>query len=96
MLRTDLPMWMPFQKKYERARRFQREQMGLSPEEEACNGEGAGDESMPEIEQPSIREQMEKGDMGAMLLSAFLTLFLPCILIIGIMVLLAFWIFGIL
>ena len=88
-------MWMPFQKKYERARRFQREQMGLPPEEEACSGEGAGDESMPEIEQPSIREQMEKGDMGAMFLSAFLTLFLPSVLIIGVIVLLAFLLFGI-
>lgn len=88
-------MWMPFQKKYERARRFQREQMGLPPEEEARRGKGTEDEQMPEIEQPSIREQMEKGDMGAMLLSAFLTLFLPCVLIIGVLVLLAFWIFGI-
>ena len=82
-------MWMPFQKKYERARRFQREQMGLPPEEETSKGRA--DEELPPDSQ-----QMEKGDMGAMLLSAFLTLFLPCILIIGIIVLLAFWIFGIL
>ena len=86
-------MWFPFQKKLERARRFQREQLGLPPEDDKERRDG--EEDLPEVEQPPISEQMEKGDMGAMFLSAFLTLFLPSMLILGLLVLLAFWIFGV-
>ena len=88
-------MWFPFQKKLERARRFQREQLGLDPEEGKDKQNDGSDDPGIEIEHPPISEQMEKGDLGALFLSAFLTLFLPSMLILGLIVLLACWIFGV-
>lgn len=85
-------MWMPFQKKFDRARRFQRGQRGLPPEEARSRSDGEEDPAL-EVEETPISEQMEKGDMGAMLLAAFFTLFLPSMLIIGVMVLIAFLLF---
>ena len=40
--------------------------------------------------------EMEKSDVPAMLLAAFLTIFLPCILILAVLVLLVLALFGVL
>ena len=67
---------MLFQSRIDRARRLQRELRGLDkPEDEAEEKEGALEE-LP-IEKPTIRDEMEKGDMAAMLLAGLISVFLP-------------------
>lgn len=56
---------MMYEKRLERARKLQREQRGL---EEEYNGE--------KLYEPSLEDELEKGDMAALVVSAILT-FLP-------------------
>jgi hypothetical protein len=72
---------MMFEKKLERARQVQREQRGLDQKEqtEDYNGE--------KLYEPSIHEEMEKGDMFALMVSGVLTILpvaaLALLLVIG-------------
>ena len=73
---------MQFENKIQRARRAQRQALGLDqPEAEQARRSG----EMPKL---------ERGDLFAMLFSAFCTLFLPCVLVLVGMVLLVAWMLG--
>jgi hypothetical protein len=76
---------MLFQGRFERARSLQRRLRGL-PEDgtEAVNEEDRSGE-MP-IEKPSIREELEKGDLFAMILAGILSVFLPAAAILAAMI----------
>ena len=69
-----------FEKRLERARALQRERRGLT------------DEEQPEQQ---LSEQIEKGDMFAMLLSSLLTLFLPAVLVLLALALFVCFLFGV-
>ena len=73
---------MLFEKRFQRARRVQREATGLDREEEQ------------ERRRQQDEEKLEKGDWLAMLLSSFLTLFRPAVGILGLLVLIAYLLFG--
>ena len=75
---------MLFQGRLDRARNLQRRQRGL-PEEgkEAENEEGLSEE-LP-IEKPSLREEMEKGDLFAMIVAGLLSVFLPAAAVLGLL-----------
>ncbi len=60
---------MMYEKRLERARKLQREQRGL---EEEYNGE--------QLYEPSLEDELEEGDMPALVISAILT-FLPIAII---------------
>ena len=62
---------MLFQKKLDRARELRRERMGLDEEEENI-----------EIERPPLKDEIEKGDMAAMLVSGCLTILPVCLLVL--------------
>ena len=74
---------MLFQNRFNRARNLQRRQRGL-PEEgkEAENEEGLTEE-MP-IEKPSLSEEMGKGDLFAMILAGFISVFLPAAAVLAV------------
>ena len=65
---------MLFQKRFDRARSLQRRMRGLTEEEDAVR---ENEEFLPE--KPEIKEELEKGDMFAMITAAFLTVFLPAV-----------------
>ena len=67
---------MLFQSRIDRARRLQRELRGLDKSEAEAD-EKEGDPEAIDIEEPTIRDEMEKGDMAAMLLAGLLSVFLP-------------------
>ena len=73
---------MLFEGKMQRARRVQREATGLDQEEEQ------------ERRRQQPDEKLEKGDLFAMLFSAFFTLFLPAAAVLGAVVGLAYLILG--
>lgn len=73
---------MLFEKRFQRARDTQRHASGLDREEERLRRE------QQEEEKP------EKGDWFAMLFSAFYMLFLPAVGVLGLMVLVAYLVFG--
>lgn len=73
---------MLFQGRFDRARSLQRRQRGLPEEgEEAENEEGLSDQ-LP-IEKPSIREEMERGDLFAMIAAGMISVFLPAAAILA-------------
>lgn len=58
---------MLFQDKYDRAREYQKKQMGEQhPEYEEYTGE--------KLYEPTVSEQMEKGDMWAMIVAGWITI----------------------
>ncbi len=73
---------MLFEGRLQRARRVQREATGLDKEEEQ------------ERRRQQPEEKTEKGDLFAMLFSAFYMLFLPAIAVLGAVVGLAYLILG--
>lgn len=82
---------MLLHQKMERARKAQRIRQGL--ERDPSEPREPGEELQPEIEEPKVSENLEKGDLPALLLSGLLTLFLPAVLILlglGALVLLIF------
>ena len=84
---------MLFQGRLDRARRLQRAQRGLSQEGDRAREPGEAD--VPGPERPAPREEMEKGDLFAMLLAGLLTVFLPAAGILALVVGLACLLFGI-
>jgi len=76
---------MLFEGRIKRARRLQREQRDL-PEDESTPTEDA-------IERPPLREEMEKGDLFAMLVAGLYTVFVPAAAILLLMVGVAYVIF---
>jgi hypothetical protein len=73
---------MLFEGKFRRARDTQRRASGLDQEEEQ------------ERRRQQEEEKTEKGDWFAMLFSAFYMLFLPAVGILGVIVLIAYLVFG--
>ena len=78
---------MLFQHRLDRARDWQRRQRGLDKEPEELEGEDLR-------ETPALHEEMEKGDLPAMLLAGFLTVFLPAVAVLGLVVGVACLLFG--
>ena len=76
---------IPFRNKFERAREYQRKQLGL---------DGPEGEKKDSWEQE--RPKLERGDRFAMILSAGLTLFLPAVLILLLLGGLVLLLFGVL
>ncbi len=72
---------MLFQKKLDRARELQRERRGLDDEEKNI-----------EIERPPLKDEMEKGDMAAMLVSGCFTI-LPVALLVLLLLCGGAWLF---
>ncbi len=87
---------MLFQKRLDRARNLQRRQRGLPELGEENKSVSPDEEELVEIERPSPADEMEKGDMFALMLSGFLTIFLPAALILTALALLVCWMFGLL
>ena len=87
---------MLFQKRLDRARNLQRRQRGLPELGEETKSVSPDEEELVEIERPSPADEMEKGDMFALMLSGFLTMFLPAALILTALALLVCWMFGLL
>ncbi len=87
---------MLFQKRLDRARNLQRRQRGLPELGEENKSVSPNEEELVEIERPSPADEMEKGDMFALMLSGFLTMFLPAALILTALALLVCWMFGLL
>jgi hypothetical protein len=87
---------MLFQKRLDRARNLQRRQRGLPELGEENKSVSPNEEELVEIERPSPADEMEKGDMFALMLSGFLTIFLPAALILTALALLVCWMFGLL
>jgi hypothetical protein len=87
---------MLFQKRLDRARNLQRRQRGLPELGEENKSVSPDEEELVEIERPSPADEMEKGDMFALMLSGFLTMFLPAALILTALALLVCWMFGLL
>ena len=78
---------MLFQHRLDRARDLQRRQRGLDKEP-------AEPEAEDLRETPALHEEMEKGDLPAMLLAGFLTVFLPAVAVLGLVVGVACLLFG--
>ena len=78
---------MLFQHRLDRARDLQRRQRGLDKEPAELEAEDLR-------ETPALHEEMEKGDLPAMLLAGFLTVFLPAVAVLGLVVGAAFLLFG--
>ena len=78
---------MLFQHRLDRARDLQRRQRGLDKEP-------ANEEAEDLRETPALHEEMEKGDLPAMLLAGFLTVFLPAVAVLGLVVGVACLLFG--
>ena len=78
---------MLFQHRLDRARDLQRRQRGLDKEH-------ANEEAEDLRETPALHEEMEKGDLPAMLLAGFLTVFLPAVAVLGLVVGVACLLFG--
>lgn len=72
---------MQFENKVQRARRAQRKALGL-------------DQTDAEQARKTESPKLERGDLFAMLFSAFCTLFLPCVLVLVGMVLIISLLFG--
>ena len=72
---------MLFQKKLDRARELPRERRGLDDEEKNI-----------EIERPPLKDEMEKGDMAAMLVSGCFTI-LPVALLVLLLLCGGAWLF---
>ena len=87
---------MLFQKRLDRARNLQRRQRGLPELGEENKSVSPNEEELVEIERPSPADEMEKGDMFALMFSGFLTIFLPAALILTALALLVCWMFGLL
>mgnify|MGYP006873031211 CR=1 FL=1 len=78
---------MPFFSKYERAREWQKEQnQKLHPDD--YNGE--------KLYETTIEEEMEKGDMFAMMISGFLTILPVCAFLLLLIVFIALLVFRLL
>ena len=78
---------MLFQHRLDRAREWQRRQRGLDRESGKDEAEELG-------ETPALHEEMEKGDLPAMLLAGFLTVFLPAAAVLGLVAGAACLLFG--
>ena len=78
---------MLFQHRLDRARDLQRRQRGLDKEPVELEAEDLR-------ETPALHEEMEKGDLPAMLLAGFLTVFLPAVAVLGLVVGVACLLFG--
>lgn len=87
---------MLFQQRLDRARQLQRQQRGLTGDED--RQEGCFDDSgaWQEPERPDISDELEKHDMLALMLSGMLAVFLPAALILAALALLACLLFGVL
>ena len=80
---------MMFEKRLERARQLQREQRGLDKEEVTEDYQGE------KLYEPSIHDEMEKGDMFALMLSGVMTLLPVAALALLVMIGLACLLFGV-
>ena len=74
---------MMFQKKFDRARKLQRQQRGLDDPER-----------MRHREQEDMK--LERGDFFAMIVSSFFMIFLPAIFVLCGILFFAMWLFGVL
>jgi len=66
-----------FKDKLERAMQWEKEQK-LPPQDPRA-------EYLAEQEEPDLSKEVERGDIFAMLVSGFVTIFLPCLLALGAM-----------
>ena len=82
---------MLFQSRLDRARKLQRSLRGL-PENEKQGGKDHAE--MPEVDLPSMKDEMEKGDFFAMLVAALYTVFLPAAAILALTVGIAYLLFS--
>ena len=75
---------MLFQDKYERARKLQRDNINKPDVHEEYHGE--------KLYEPTIEEQLEKGDMFALMVSGLITI-LPVALLVLLLIVFISWIF---
>ena len=83
---------MLFQGRLDRARKLQRSLRGLPEKEGGKRAEDGAEEFA--VEEPKLKDEMERGDLFAMLVAALYTVFLPAAGILALVVGIAYLLFS--